>query len=35
MADTATLEAAIDALLRQFDLPFGVPGDMAHYRKGS
>ncbi|KAI8677562.1 hypothetical protein NCS56_00646400 [Fusarium sp. Ph1] len=32
-ADTATLEAAIDALLEQFDLPFGVPGGMAHYRR--
>ncbi|WAO88876.1 Hypothetical protein NCS54_00624000 [Fusarium falciforme] len=32
-ADTATLEAAMDALLEQFDLPFGVPGGMAHYRR--
>ncbi|KAF4949628.1 hypothetical protein FSARC_13421 [Fusarium sarcochroum] len=32
-SDTATLDAAIDALLEQFSLPFGVPGGMAHYRK--
>jgi xanthine dehydrogenase/oxidase len=33
-SDMKTLDAAIDALLEQFQLPFGVPGGMAHYRKG-
>ncbi|RKK81829.1 Xanthine dehydrogenase [Fusarium oxysporum] len=32
-SDMETLDAAIDALLEQFQLPFGVPGGMAHYRK--
>ncbi|KAM5368931.1 hypothetical protein ACJA88_010871 [Fusarium oxysporum] len=32
-SDIKTLDAAIDALLEQFQLPFGVPGGMAHYRK--
>ncbi|KAM5349677.1 hypothetical protein ACJ41O_006182 [Fusarium nematophilum] len=32
-AEVATLEAAMDALLQEFDLPHGVPGGMAHYRK--
>ncbi|EXL63217.1 hypothetical protein FOCG_01579 [Fusarium oxysporum f. sp. radicis-lycopersici 26381] len=32
-SDMKTLDAAIDALLEQFQLPFGVPGGMAHYRK--
>lgn len=33
-AETATLEAATNALLDQFDLSFGVPGGMAQYRRG-
>jgi xanthine dehydrogenase/oxidase len=33
-SDMKTLDTAIDALLEQFQLPFGVPGGMAHYRKG-
>jgi xanthine dehydrogenase/oxidase len=33
-SDMKTLDAAIDALLEQFQLPLGVPGGMAHYRKG-
>lgn len=32
-ADSRTLEDALDALLQDFDLSFGVPGGMAHYRK--
>ncbi|KAH7176983.1 molybdopterin binding aldehyde oxidase/xanthine dehydrogenase [Dactylonectria macrodidyma] len=32
-ADGETLELALDALLQDFDLPMGVPGGMAHYRK--
>lgn len=32
--DTATLEAATNALLGQFDLSYGVPGGMAQYRRG-
>ncbi|PNP86475.1 hypothetical protein FNYG_00177 [Fusarium nygamai] len=32
-SDMKTLDVAIDALLEQFQLPFGVPGGMAHYRK--
>lgn len=33
--DAATLEAATEALLEQFDLNYGVPGGMAQYRKGN
>lgn len=33
-ADINTREEAISALLKDFDLPFGVPGGMAQYRKG-
>ncbi|CAI7670474.1 unnamed protein product [Penicillium pancosmium] len=32
-AEAATLEAATNALLDQFDLSFGVPGGMAQYRR--
>lgn len=32
-SDTATLEGAINALGKDFDLRFGVPGGMATYRK--
>lgn len=32
-SDCATLEGAIDALAKDFDLRFGVPGGMATYRK--
>jgi xanthine dehydrogenase/oxidase len=32
-AELATLEGAMDALARDFDLQFGVPGGMATYRK--
>ncbi|KAI0173247.1 xanthine dehydrogenase [Hypoxylon sp. FL1284] len=32
-ADDDTREEAINALLKDFDLPFGVPGGMAEYRK--
>ncbi|KAI1340311.1 xanthine dehydrogenase [Xylariaceae sp. FL0016] len=32
-ATSKTLEAALDSLLQDFNLPFGVPGGMAHYRK--
>ncbi|KAI1765417.1 xanthine dehydrogenase [Hypoxylon sp. FL1150] len=32
-ADKNTREEAIGALLKDFDLPFGVPGGMAQYRK--
>ncbi|KAI1451744.1 xanthine dehydrogenase [Annulohypoxylon moriforme] len=32
-ADVKTREEAISALLEDFDLPFGVPGGMAQYRK--
>ncbi|KAI0022484.1 xanthine dehydrogenase [Xylariomycetidae sp. FL0641] len=32
-ADRSTLEAALDALSNDFDLPVGVVGGMAHYRK--
>ncbi|KAL7629782.1 hypothetical protein AAE478_001305 [Parahypoxylon ruwenzoriense] len=31
--DSTTREEAISALLEDFDLPFGVPGGMAQYRK--
>ncbi|ORY59677.1 molybdopterin binding aldehyde oxidase/xanthine dehydrogenase [Pseudomassariella vexata] len=31
--DGTTLESALDALMEDFDLPFGAPGGMAHYRK--
>lgn len=33
-AEAATLEAATNALLEQFDLAYGVPGGMAQYRRG-
>lgn len=33
-SETTTLEAAINALLEQFDLSYGVPGGMAQYRRG-
>jgi xanthine dehydrogenase/oxidase len=33
-ADGKTLECALGALLEDFDLSYGVPGGMAHYRKG-
>ncbi|BFZ54960.1 hypothetical protein PYCC9005_001998 [Savitreella phatthalungensis] len=32
-ADKATLEGALDTLQSEFDLPFGVPGGMAIYRR--
>ncbi|XXG95136.1 hypothetical protein Hte_001396 [Hypoxylon texense] len=32
-ADINTREEAMNALLKDFDLPFGVPGGMAQYRK--
>ncbi|RBR07551.1 hypothetical protein FVER53590_12680 [Fusarium verticillioides] len=32
-SDMKTLNTGIDALLEQLQLPFGVPGGMAHYRK--
>ncbi|KAI1075775.1 xanthine dehydrogenase [Whalleya microplaca] len=32
-ADDNTLKEAMDGLLKDFDLPFGVPGGMAQYRK--
>lgn len=32
-ADKNTRDAAVSALLEDFDLPFGVPGGMAQYRK--
>ncbi|KAF9876609.1 xanthine dehydrogenase [Colletotrichum karsti] len=32
-AEVATLEAATDALLEQFNLGYGVPGGMAQYRR--
>ncbi|KAI0012440.1 xanthine dehydrogenase [Xylariaceae sp. FL0662B] len=32
-ADDNTLKVAMDSLLEDFDLPFGVPGGMANYRK--
>lgn len=31
--DSDTLEVALDALLEDFNLPRGVPGGMAHYRR--
>ncbi|KAF2085591.1 hypothetical protein K490DRAFT_58488 [Saccharata proteae CBS 121410] len=31
--DTQTLESGLDALLKDFDLRFSVPGGMAHYRR--
>ncbi|KKY26043.1 putative xanthine dehydrogenase [Diplodia seriata] len=31
--DSTTLEAGMDALAADFNLPFGVPGGMAHYRR--
>lgn len=33
MADVETLEGTMSALERDFDLPFGVPGGMATYRR--
>lgn len=32
-AASATLDAAVESLLREFDLPFDVPGGMATYRR--
>ncbi|KAF5004587.1 hypothetical protein FDECE_8917 [Fusarium decemcellulare] len=32
-AEMKTMEAALDAILEEFNLPHGVPGGMAHYRK--
>jgi xanthine dehydrogenase/oxidase len=31
--NSETLDAALDALIEDFDLPYTVPGGMAHYRK--
>lgn len=33
--DSGTREEAVNALLKDFDLPFGVPGGMAQYRKST
>ncbi|KAH9889601.1 xanthine dehydrogenase [Xylariomycetidae sp. FL2044] len=32
-ASDGTLEMALDTLVKDFDLPFGVPGGMAHFRR--